>query len=292
MKTVQTRYTMEEREALKKVMEMADFSEGQSLHKDPTQKPETTRVRNFLSKFVTDAWNANLPSMGISTNMMNSSEDHPVNRLRIADTDCITELAAMIYQDKEAAQEAIELFCIFFSEPLNVAIQAYCRCKKKPEDGLNAEDANIIMRRVAETANKEMLLAVMLGQQVPELFQLADEMPTHEDFSFRLSNEKISFFEAWNHSKTKIGIMLSTEELTEDALGSMSIEEEVAYRVLRDAFMEQLDEEDKTIFSMREAKNTQAEIAEALGYSSPSTVSKHLQSMRKRFDEFIAEREE
>ena len=83
--------------------------------------------------------------------------------------------------------------------------------------------------------------------------------------------------------------MLSLSEQNEELIGRMSDEESNEYFLLRDSFLSTLDDTEQRIFEMREVGRTQAEIAKQLGFKNHSAVTKRLQTMREKFEKFIAE---
>jgi len=129
---------------------------------------------------------------------------------------------------------------------------------------------------------------MMRGQQFSAVAEAAHDDAAHEDFENIHSPDAINYFNHWNHCKTKVGIMLSPDAVTE---GYYDPEDELVFRAMRNSFCQQLDDTDATIFRMREDGHTRTEIAEALGFKNHSTVTKHLQAMRKRWDLFTAETE-
>ena len=152
-------------------------------------------------------------------------------------------------------------------------------------DELTDEDEQRIMERVTQVVNETLLETVMQGQQFPEINEIAHKHQTHEDFGDKRNPDAINFHNKWTHAKTKIGEMLSLESLDESIPVSDNVDAE--YALLRDSFCSTLDDTDTTIFNLLEDGKTQREIAAALGYKTPSAVSKRIRAIQKKYEEFI-----
>ena len=244
-------------------------------------KPLKKLVRGYLI--------SDLGEAGITRSLGNFSADHPINLLVDSDAGIVAEKATQILRSESETTAATDSYLEMFSPLFETAMQSYCEAKGKTEDALTDEDMEIIANRVTSVINEELLSALVVGQQMPEIFELANEMPTHEDYTKQENRDSINFYNKWNHSKTRIGSILSLSEQNEELIGRMSDEESNDYFLLRDSFLSTLDETEQRIFEMREAGSTQAEIAKALGFKNHSAVTKRLQTMREKFEMFIAD---
>ena len=156
-----------------------------------------------------------------------------------------------------------------------------------------------VIEKVSDVINEELINVIMLGQQVPEVFGVAHEMPSYEDFSYLKdgNNDLINFHNKWTHCKTKLGASLFFSELSENEATSIEgassffessdVVTKYEYEQIRDAFANTLNSTDREIYYMREKGYTNAEIAERLGYKTPSSVTKRLKPMKKKFYEFV-----
>ncbi len=136
----------------------------------------------------------------------------------------------------------------------------------------------------------------MIGQQVPELYQLMHNSPAYEDFAAGFHYDKDNFEKKWTHAKTRIGAMLSLDALAEDESFDVPDKNNIsesfensdeAYEELKNAFLDELNDTERQIFLMREKGMTLEEIADALSYRSHSTVSKRLKKMRQKYERLI-----
>ena len=181
----------------------------------------------------------------------------------------------------------MDRFLELFEPLIEEAGEAYCAANGKDADTLTDEDALRIVGRVAQVADEELAGAIMQGQQVPELFDIAKELPAQEDFRGSANYDSINFRRKWTHSETKVGAGVSLEELGEGVAERSDAEAEQEYRLLRDKFLEKLGDTDRRIVELREQGLTQSQIADALGYKTQAAVSKRLQSIRQALNQFL-----
>ena len=124
------------------------------------------------------------------------------------------------------------------------------------------------------------------------------EMPCDEDFDPRLSKVRIDFYRHWYHTRTKVGIMLSLDEVmysdddTADDFYSViptdefSITDWIDEEDYCQRFKKMLSERDRDILEMRELGITYAEIAEKHGYKTHSAVIKRMKAIKEVFLKF------
>lgn len=78
-------------------------------------------------------------------------------------------------------------------------------------------------------------------------------------------------------------MVIMVDRLLYDFVSKVKLE----YIELRNGFLATLSEADRILFTLREEGKTQKEIADQLGYKTHSAVSKRLQTMRGRFEEYM-----
>ena len=284
-------FTDEQLEILRKGFWEHDFTQAVPLspaYEDMT--PEQTAAFVALKTRIMDYAKTNLPALDIKRKIGNFSGDFPVNLLLEADSTYIANEAVNILSDAQRTQDAINQFFDMFGGLVDQAIFVYCTRKNKPPDELTDADEQRIMERVAQVANETLLETVMLGQQFPEINEVAHQFQTHEDFGDKRNVDAINFHNQWTHAKTKIGEMLSLEGLDESVPASDNVDAE--YALLRDSFCSTLDDTDTTIFNLLEDGKTQREIAAVLGYKTPSAVSKRIHAIQKKYEEFTKDDDE
>ena len=103
------------------------------------------------------------------------------------------------------------------------------------------------------------------------------------------NHERIDFERKWDHTRTKLGKMLSFDELDPDD-ESLSywdddpMDDETALADLTQRFLASLDDEiDRDIVLFKFKGKTQSEIAETLGFTQ-GTIAKRLKKIKVRFD--------
>ena len=153
-----------------------------------------------------------------------------------------------------------------------------------------------VVEKVAEVAGKVGTSVIMQGQQVPELFGISAQIPQHEDFSDKLSTDKINFHKKWAHSDTKLGAPLLFSELSENEATDIEGAKnffgsnpgmEIKYNFFRDEYAKALDGIDREIYYLSEQGYKQKEIAKKLGYKNHSAVSKRMKKMNIDFQGFL-----
>ena len=294
-------YTSEQIKEMKKYFKEEDITKEVSLFDKPSLTDEQARIAVKAKKFFSEYWLKNLGEIGIKRMMKNFSGDYPIKLLQNTDAEIVSITAAEVGTDPEAYDDAIEAFWAMYIEPLTAGFESYCEANNKVIDDLTDEEVKYIIDKVCDVINEELIKVMMLGQQVPEIFEISGGYGAHEDFngSVQGNYDLINFHNKWTHCKTKLGAPLMFSELSEDeatgiegaksffATADESTQKE--YEEIRDGFAETLSSTDREIYSMREKGYTQEEIARRLGYKSHSAVTKRLKAMREKLDEYLAE---
>ena len=118
------------------------------------------------------------------------------------------------------------------------------------------------------------------------------EMPCAEDYEIRNSRVKIDFIRRWYHTRSRIGMMTSFEEIKYEGdedfhsiipSDSRSTAEYITSRDYCHRFKYQLSDKDLSVLEMRELGYTVEEIAKKLGYKNHSGVVKRIQAIKKEF---------
>ena len=97
------------------------------------------------------------------------------------------------------------IFCIYEQPPSKTAkksrVSLLCAVSKKVFS-LNVSDIN--RKNVIDVLNEEFIKVLMLGQQVPEVYDISSKIRTHEDFNKSLPGnyDLINFHNKWTHCKT------------------------------------------------------------------------------------------
>ncbi|MCM1363340.1 MAG: winged helix-turn-helix domain-containing protein, partial [Clostridiales bacterium] len=120
---------------------------------------------------------------------------------------------------------------------------------------------------------------------------VSKEIGTPEDFSNIPKNYPRSDFEKkYNHTGAKTKVNFSSVQaeakIKRKRTASYTIEEMTENSVLVEDFFNLLDDTDRMILKYVLSGYTQSEIAEEMGFSNHSVVSKHMKKIRKMYLEF------
>ena len=290
------KFTPEQLDELQSFFQNNDFTANMTLNRECNLKGEQAEIFVRIKKIFGEYWLGNLRPLGVNRKMKNFSKDYPVNLLENADADYFSEQISEIYTDPDKLNEYIDRFFEMYGEPVMLGIDCYAKSVGKEADDLTDEEIHTVVEKVAGVIDETLIETVMQGQQVPAIFGVSKKIPQHEDFTERLNQDKINFYNKRTHCKTKLGAPLLFSELSEDEtidiegakmFFSNDPEEERRYIFLRDEFAKTLNSTDKEIYYLSEKGLTQKEIADRLGYKTHSAVSKRMKIMNKDFKKFI-----
>ena len=290
------KFTPEQLSELQSFFQNNDFTANITLNRECNLKGEQAEVFVRAKKIFGEYWLGNLRPLGVNREMKNFSKDYPVNLLENTDAEYFSEQISEIYTDPDKLNEYIDRFFEMYGEPVMLGLDCYAKSVGKEAGALTDEEIHTVVEKVAGVIDETLIETVMQGQQVPAIFGVSKKIPQHEDFTERLNQDKINFYNKWTHAKTKLGAPLLFSELSEDETTDIEgakmffandPEEEQRYIFLRDEFAKTLNSTDKEIYYLSEKGLTQKEIADRLGYKTRSAVSKRMKIMNKDFKKFI-----
>lgn len=288
--------TPEPKDELVKFFQNNDFTANMTLSRECNFKGEQAEIFIRTKKIFGDYWLGNLRKLGVKRKMKNFSKDYPINFLENADADYFSEQISEIYADSDKLSEYIDRFFEMYGEPIMLGLDCYAKSVSKEVDDLTEEEIHTVIEKVAGVIVETLIETVMQGQQVPTIFGISKKIPQHEDYTEKLNQDKINFYNKWTHAKTKLGAPLLFSELSEDEATNIEgakmffandPEEERRYIFLRDEFAKTLNGTDREIYYLLEKGITQKEIAKRLGYKTHSAVSKRMKIMNKDFKKFL-----
>lgn len=286
---------------LKSFFKKNDITRFAALDKEYTLSGKKSDIFAKAKKYFFEKWEANLPAQGIKRNMKNYSSVYPLNLLKDADAGYFAEQVADIFSDEEKYNNAVDTFFEMYEAPLAAGFETYAAKTNKPVEELTDDEIRYVVDQIADTIDGELTNVTMIGQKVPEIYGVSKNTKAHEDYSKKAKNpDRTNFEKSWYHSDTKIGTMLSLEELQEkddrngtdvianahsvfDEGGQSGVDADAEYEKLRNAFAGTLDSTDLAIFEMREKGMTDKEIATALKYKTHSVVVKRLAKMKEKY---------
>lgn len=277
---------------LKAHFQANDFTTQQSSY-DPSKATDAqNQIFMKAKRFFSEEWDQQQKAMGGKGSLRNFSDTYPLRVLERANEDLIAGTVTQILSDPDLTDR------IFTSlEPsILSALSVYAASIGKDCNDLSEEEVEMGIAQFAGELQGNAVNLLMRTENVPELLGELKLMETHEDFSEdTLENwDKIDFDRKWDHTRTRIGRLLSAEDVKLDALErgqnvlddseEYSIEEQIFEQQLEEAFMATLDSTELEICRLRKLHYTQTEIAEALGYKTHSAIAKRLAKMREKFD--------
>lgn len=287
-------YTISEIAEIVNYFKQNDITKKMSIEKSSDLSLSEAKTYKKALEYYKSYWNKNLENFGMKRKVENFSNDFPINFLAEKDGDYFSKHIAKIMENTDEFQKAIDQFFDMYGEQIYVGCEAYAESVNKNVDDLTDNEINYIVEKVAEVLDEEFIKAVMYGQQVPDIYNVARENSAHEDYAEWKGMENldlVNFYNHWYHLKTKVGEMLSFESTSDDShingrLTLDSYARTYEYKILMKTFYESLDEIDGTIFCLKANGYTNKEIAEKLKYKSTSAVTKKLAKIKEKFLEF------
>lgn len=294
--TENIKFTPEEKAELVRFFQDNDFTKSMTINSEYNFRGDRAKIFVRTKKIFGEYWLGNLRSLGVKRKTKNFSKDYPINFLENADADYFSEQISEIYTDPDKLSEYLDRFFEMYEEPVMLGLNSYAKSVGKEVDDLTDEELHTVVEKIAGVIDETLIEAVMQGQQVPQIFGISKKIPQHEDFTDKLSQDRINFYNKWTHAKTKLGAPLLFSELSEDEATNIEgakmffandPEEERRYIFLRDEFAKTLNGTDREIYYLLEKGITQKEIAKRLGYKTHSAVSKRMKIMNKDFKKFL-----
>lgn len=268
-------YTNEQIKEIKEAFKKNDITDGYPLKPEIDLPPEKADIFSRTKKIFVQYWKDNLKGLGINQSMKNYSKDHPVNFLMNVDGKILSEVIAELYDQLNVKSDVdfIDAFCGMYQKPLMIGVEGYAKKLGKAPDDLADEELMFVIDKVAGIIIEETLKVVMIGQQVPELFDLSHKNAVIEDFNEnqKENHPKIDFERKLYGLRRNFDCILSFEELAESDLVGLSPEDE-AFEISESDFDNRTD----LTSSQNETKlRTDEEIASESG-ESRATVQRYI----------------
>ena len=176
-------------------------------------------------------------------------------------------------------------------KPLEDALTAQAASLGKMLEELTDDEIMRAVDKVADALMNVMIGKMMVSQSVPEIMQITKKHGAHEDFNPNVkdNHDRIDFERKWDHSRTKLGKMLSFDELDPDDESlaywdDEPMDDETALADLTQRFLASLDDDtDRDIVIFKLKGKTQSEIAETLGFTQ-GAIAKRFKKIKAKFD--------
>lgn len=278
-------------EKLKAIFRAHDYTTYVPKFDARTATAEENKVHSRAKALFYESWCCQLRGMGGKASLKNFSKDYPVKLLEQTDENIIAEQVVEVLNDESKLQSVFEVFFASMEKPLEDALSEQAASLGKMLEELTDDEIMRAVDKVADALMNTMIGKMMVSQSVPEIMQIAKKHGAHEDFnpSVKDNHDRIDFERKWDHSRTKLGKMLSFDELDPDDESlaywdDEPMDDETVFVDLTKRFLASLDDEiDRDIVMFKLKGKTQSEIAETLGFSQ-GTIAKRLKKIKVKFD--------
>ena len=278
-------------EELKAIFRAHDYTTYVPKFDARTATAEENKVHSRAKDLFYKSWCGQLVGMGGKASLKNFSKDYPVKLLEQTDENIISEQVVGVLNDESKLQDVFEVFFTAMEKPLEDALSAQAASLGKSLEELTDDEIMQAVDKVADSLMNLMIGKMMVSQSVPEIMQITKKHGAQEDFnpSVKDNHDRIDFERKWDHSRTKLGKMLSFDELDPDDellayWDDESMDDEAEFADLTQRFLASLDDEtDRDIVIFKLKGKTQSEIAETLGFTQ-GAIAKRLKKIKTKFD--------
>ncbi len=278
-------------EELKAIFRANDYTTYVPKFDARTATAEENKVHSRAKALFYKSWCGQLVSMGGKASLKNFSKDYPVKLLEQTDENIIAEQVVNVLNDESKLQSVFEVFFTAMEKPLEDALSEQATLLGKMFEELTDDEIMRAVDKVADALMNAMIGKMMVSQSVPEIMQITKKHGAHEDFNPNVkdNHDRIDFERKWDHTRTKLGKMLSFDELDPDdeSLAYWDddpMDDETALADLTQRFLASLDDDtDRDIVIFKLKGKTQSEIAETLGFTQ-GAIAKRLKKIKVKFD--------
>lgn len=278
-------------EELNAIFRANDYTTYVPKYDARTATAEENRIHSRAKALFYKSWCGQLRGMGGKASLKNFSKDYPVKLLEQTDENIIAEQVVNVLNDDSKLQSVFEVFFTSMEKPLEDALSAQAASLEKSLEELIDDEIMRAVNKVADSLMNFMIGKMMVSQSVPEIMQITKKHGAHEDFNQNVkdNHDRIDFERKWDHTRTKLGKMLSFDELDPDdeSLAYWDyepIDDEAAFVDLTKRFLASLDDDtDRDIVIFKLKGKTQSEIAETLGFTQ-GAIAKRLKKIKAKFD--------
>lgn len=278
-------------EELKAIFRSNDYTTYVPKYDARTATAEENKVHSRAKALFYKSWCGQLRGMGGKASLKNFSKDYPVKLLEQTDENIIAEQVVEVLNDESKLQSVFEVFFTSMKKPLDDALLAQATSLEKTPEELTDDEIMQAVDKVADSFMNVMIGKMMVSQSVPEIMQITKKHGAHEDFNPNVkdNHDRIDFERKWDHIRTKLGKMLSFDELDQDDESlaywdDEPIDDEAAFVDLTKRFLASLDDDiDRDIVMFKLKGKTQSEIGETLGFTQ-GAIAKRLKKIKVKFD--------
>lgn len=286
-------------EELKEHFRNHDFSAQVSSYDFEHASNDRNKIYIRIKKFFLKAWEEQLKILANRGSMLNFTEFSPIGCLESAEEKLVAGTVMELMENDELSAVIMESVLTEMEEPMLKEFEVYAIELHKPIDELTDEEIKCATDKFADIFLAKMMNLFMRTQSVTEIMNLSKEIGAEEDFNKEISKnfDRTTFDRKWNQFKLHVEELLSLDQMREngieipDATCAFKETESMTDEELEDIYLQMLDSTQREIYSYRKNNMTQKEIARALGYKTPSAVSKQMKKMLEKFYEMKSKME-
>ena len=277
-------------EELKAIFRANDYTTYVPKYDARTATAEENKIHSRAKALFYKSWCGQLVGMGGKASLKNFSKDYPLKLLEQTDENIIAEQVVNVLNDESKLQSVFEVFFTSMEKPLEDALSAQAASLEKSLEELTDDEIMQAVDKVADSLMNFVIGKMMVSQSVQEIMHITKKHGAHEDFNPNVkdNHDRLDFERKWNHTRTKLGKMLSFDELDPDDESlaywdDEPIDDEAAFVDLTQRFLASLDDDtDRDIFLFKLKGKTQSEIAEKLGFTQ-GAIAKRLKKIKAKF---------
>ena len=286
-------------EDLKEHFRSNDFSAMSSGYNKEKESGERHDLFKKIVRHFKIAWCKQIKEL-TGKYMPNFSDLSPLGCMEKAESELIAGLLVNFAEDDEKLDQLLEIGINVLRQPIETELEKRAQAWGKTVEELTEKEFKAVLDKLADQFLNKMMHILLEVQEADEWMRLTVEMPAEEDFN-KYIKENRSYFDfqrKWHHLQSKIGAMLSLEDVPEDAYTDpdllyvipdpkqRAIEDE-KFDLLVQQFCEYLNDDiDSQIVYMTLEGLTQKDMAERLGFRTHSAVSKRLKKLLDKCYEF------
>ncbi len=275
-------------EELKKHFHTYDFSAQVSDYNFEHASNDQNELYIHTKQIFLKAWEEQLKILANRSSMLNFTEFSPIGCLESTEENLVAGTAMELMGNDELSSVIMESVLTEMEEPLTKELEAYANELHKTVDELTDEEVKKATDKFADIFLAKIMNLFMRTQSVPEIMNLSKEIGAEEDFNkkIRKNYDRTTFDRKWNQFKLHVEELLSLEQMRKDSPDvhdAFNETESITDEELEDLYLQMLDSTQREIYSYRKNNMTQKEIAQALGYKTPSAVSKQMKKCLKSF---------
>lgn len=288
---------------IQEYLRVKDITSGMTLQRQYEYTGKSAETFVAVKRCIAETWEKKLyADFGIKRPMKNYSEDFPVKKLGTTDADIISDILVNLENNPEQLDTLLEQFTEMYSDRIAEMLEVFGKSKNKTTDNLTKDELGEFAEIISDPLYDAFMHVLMVGQKVPELYNISHVNLSYEYFSNVPNNwDKMNFEASRTHCKTKLGAPLSLEQLMEEdydayeravSFFESSPDSERYFEQLRESFLDTLNGTDRRIYELREQNFTESEIAYKLNYKTHSAVSKRIKAIGEKLQAFLKDYED